>query len=392
MKTIVGTGHPRTGTGYTSRILNFLCPNIGHELLKNRGIVSWFSVVQDKCAFNHAFKKGWVPRYIPINLNSSINLQIFRNPLDSLASIIHENNNYNSFIFRDHLISLSQFKNNPTEQAVESLLRWNDFIQSEIPVTLKFNVESDSENLFDFFKTEKLTKKSKNEFLIFIGALPKNTNHKARPIEIKHDFSNISNDTILKFKEFSDKLGYSNDIDNPFMINHAERNLLSHYNKNVNSYSCLNYCDIFDIFKNIKYPIQSMLDLGCGTGKILNSVSPHIYDGVDISSTRIAAVRGKFPQYNFHIKDMNIFLAETSSTYDIITIFETLEHMDNPTKIVTKCKERLNKGGMIIGSVPVNLPYKAHLHIFKTYDDIEKLGVSVIHRDEKHFYFIYENT
>ena len=41
---ILGLGHTRTGTGYTSKVLSDWGLDVGHEVMRKHGIVSWLLV------------------------------------------------------------------------------------------------------------------------------------------------------------------------------------------------------------------------------------------------------------------------------------------------------------------------------------------------------------
>lgn len=390
MKKIFGAGHPRTGTAYTSQILNFLCPSVGHEEMKNNGVVSWFSIAQSPSMYNILYSGGWKPRFIPINFKDSINIQIYRNPLSCLNSIMYENTILNSYTFRNNIIGLDRYDNH-TERALMSMIEWANFIKTQINIHYEFKVENGENELFDFIRSEKITKRSRDEFTDFITKLPRNVNHRPQSLQFNYNLNDISIESIQKLKTFSDNLGYTDNLMNPFVLNKSEQNLLSHYNDHESSYSCLNYCKLFDIFPHLPLSPDNMLDLGCGTGKILRTFIPHRYDGVDMSNIRINVAKNIFPQYVFHVQDINIYVKTAKEQYDLISIFETLEHLENPTALIENCKLLLNTGGTIIGSVPINLPYKAHLQLFRTTQDVEKLGVRVVYKDLKHFYFEYKN-
>ena len=94
----------------------------------------------------------------------------------------------------------------------------------------------------------------------------------------------------------------------------------------------IQYAEDIKIIKQYKTQ-GKFLDVGCGDGTFLNYIDyPFIKDGIDIRGKyRI----GNFPEYEFN------------STYDIVHMRATLEHVKNPRAYISKAYDILNKGGLI---------------------------------------------
>lgn len=110
-----------------------------------------------------------------------------------------------------------------------------------------------------------------------------------------------------------------------------------------------------DLYKYIASLIPgeelNLLDMGCGDGEFLKYVNDKVEkNGIDFSRTGIEKARQKV-KGNFYVGDIN----ETEfndSCFDIITIIETLEHVDNPEDTLRETKRLLKNGGKFIISVP----------------------------------------
>jgi ubiquinone/menaquinone biosynthesis C-methylase UbiE len=110
-----------------------------------------------------------------------------------------------------------------------------------------------------------------------------------------------------------------------------------------------------DLYKYIALLIPkqeiNLLDMGCGDGEFLRHVNDKVKkNGIDFSRTGIEKARQKV-KGNFYVGDIN----ETGfndSCFDIITIIETLEHVDNPEDTLRETKRLLKNGGKLIISVP----------------------------------------
>ena len=114
---------------------------------------------------------------------------------------------------------------------------------------------------------------------------------------------------------------------------------------------------------------RSVLEVGCGDGAIIGSLSQNIPKrvGVDLSEKAIAFARAFFPDVEFQTQDVK-FLSET---FDAVLAVEVLEHIpdDQVTSFLKTLENRTNKGGLIYISVPsINLPlYKKH---YRHYDPV----------------------
>jgi ubiquinone/menaquinone biosynthesis C-methylase UbiE len=165
-----------------------------------------------------------------------------------------------------------------------------------------------------------------------------------------------------------------------------EADLLQHYNNNVNYSSPIigNMENILSLYGDPHYPMSAkVLDVGCGAGH----ASKYIRDrykctviGIDYSEKRIDLAR-KDSDCEFIVCDVNHVLKHFKDDYfDLIMAFETLEHLVDPSGVLHKCKRVLKPNGMIIGSVPLNHPYVAHIHVYSSAQDVEnQLGVEVFH-------------
>ncbi len=89
-------------------------------------------------------------------------------------------------------------------------------------------------------------------------------------------------------------------------------------------------------------PGAAVLEVGCGTGEILNSVNPSRGVGIDISSEMVKIAQQKFPQHTFiHSPIENLELSEkfdyiimvdvVDHVYDVMSVFENLYRFCKPT-------------------------------------------------------------
>ena len=90
--------------------------------------------------------------------------------------------------------------------------------------------------------------------------------------------------------------------------------------------------------------VKRLLDFGCGFGQFLEMCRLFGLDahGVDRSNARRSGAGVQ----------VHAELEEAPGTFDAITLFEVLEHLDDPLAMLKALKARLNPGGVMIVEVP----------------------------------------
>ena len=70
----------------------------------------------------------------------------------------------------------------------------------------------------------------------------------------------------------------------------------------------------------------SVLDLGCGTGRLLSEVRPRIGVGIDLSAEMILTAKSKYSELEFHIGDVedSKFIKSLDGPFDVIIISDTI--------------------------------------------------------------------
>lgn len=135
----------------------------------------------------------------------------------------------------------------------------------------------------------------------------------------------------------------------------------------------------------------SCLDLGCGDGRFSRWLFrergvAHV-DAVDFCPARIRKANelaNDGDAITYHTDDLHGYIADLEATdtrYDFILATEVLEHLARPILAVVNAKRLLRPGGVILASVPVNLPGPTHLQLYRTGDDVrERLIPDVAYR------------
>jgi 2-polyprenyl-3-methyl-5-hydroxy-6-metoxy-1,4-benzoquinol methylase len=126
---------------------------------------------------------------------------------------------------------------------------------------------------------------------------------------------------------------------------------------------------------------DSVLDLGCGRGTFCHFVEK-VYGvsaiGVDYSLKRIKAARQINKQSNtprgarprFVHSTLQDYLQRKSeiALFDFIALFEVLEHLDDPHRVLALAKQRAHT---VFGSLPLNHPSESHIWDFPTLASIQ---------------------
>jgi len=97
----------------------------------------------------------------------------------------------------------------------------------------------------------------------------------------------------------------------------------------------------------VKYK-SKILDVGCGSGRWLAKLADVGYQnltGVDLYN------HNKIRKFDFIQGD--IFSVPTQKKFDVITFHHSFEHMDDPQRILERCRELLEDHGMLIIRIPV---------------------------------------
>lgn len=107
----------------------------------------------------------------------------------------------------------------------------------------------------------------------------------------------------------------------------------------------------FNLMRKWKKP-GSLLDVGTGIGQFLNIVKDDFTEinGTEISDSaiHIAKERYGFDIFQGSIEDIDF----SNKTFDNITIFHVLEHVENPRAVIRKCQAVLTENGMLFIAVP----------------------------------------
>lgn len=145
---ILGLGHPRTGTGFTAKVLTQWGLPMGHEVFREYGSVNWALVNETGPYPFRAY--GWTatqkkrPEYDHLVYN-------VRDPFFSIPSLAYTENDPSkeAFIYRRLKMGIP-LDGNPIENAIQSILAFDQMILNLNP-DIVFRIEDQQKRLFEYF-------------------------------------------------------------------------------------------------------------------------------------------------------------------------------------------------------------------------------------------------
>ncbi len=111
------------------------------------------------------------------------------------------------------------------------------------------------------------------------------------------------------------------------------------------------YNDAYLIFKEY-FNEANFLDIGCGTGEIIEFMNNKGFKTVGIEPSEIAYNKMKEKKIEAYNCDLYKFYEITTKKFDIINMTNVMEHMPNPVETLRICKNLLKDKGIIRIKVP----------------------------------------
>lgn len=100
----------------------------------------------------------------------------------------------------------------------------------------------------------------------------------------------------------------------------------------------------------------ALLDIGCGEGSFLAKVrNMYAVHGVDFDRDAIAAAKRFYGLDNVWVATPEDLKADSSGQYDLVTLFEVLEHVEEPRELLVTIRRLLAPGGVVAIGLPNRL-------------------------------------
>jgi 2-polyprenyl-3-methyl-5-hydroxy-6-metoxy-1,4-benzoquinol methylase len=94
-----------------------------------------------------------------------------------------------------------------------------------------------------------------------------------------------------------------------------------------------------------------VFDIGCGFGHFLLTGKQLGYDvsGVETSKANVEFIRNRF---QIQVEESDFLKVRENASFDIMTLWDVLEHIDNADRIIEKTSRMLKPGGTVFVQVP----------------------------------------
>jgi len=135
--------------------------------------------------------------------------------------------------------------------------------------------------------------------------------------------------------------------------NESESGLHSNYilerQKRIKSFSKL-YNSRLSLIESF-YPSKgNLLDIGCGAGFFLNIAKERGWNchGLEILPEYIKYAKENFALENIHFESLDESLTYDENTFDVITLWDLIEHLRNPLKSLKQINRVMKPGGLLV--------------------------------------------
>lgn len=144
----------------------------------------------------------------------------------------------------------------------------------------------------------------------------------------------------------------------------------------------------YDQIKRFTFFYENLVRLGSNSNKYLEiggghglyiyealELLPNVsqFDMVDISQSSLDLAKGIISDNRVVYTHKNIFDFEDEENFDIITLGEVLEHVEDPMSLLKKISRLLSPNGVSFITTPINSPMIDHIYLFKNADEIREL-------------------
>ena len=119
---------------------------------------------------------------------------------------------------------------------------------------------------------------------------------------------------------------------------------------------------LFNTFKKIilekeSFQNKTLLDLGCGNGSLTKLIAPYFKKTIAIDPS-ISGIEQAKSNYDGDIDFQNNYIENIDEFFEVVSLFEVIEHIYDPISFMKNVKERLKKDGKIFLSTPYHGYFK----------------------------------
>lgn len=130
------------------------------------------------------------------------------------------------------------------------------------------------------------------------------------------------------------------------------------------------YLQLKTLLRSLIPPGQRVLEVGCGTGDVLESTKPTFGEGIDVSRNMISIARKKHAQKHLRFFEADIVSFKSSKKYDYIFMSDVVEHLPDVRSAFLTIKKCMDKKTLLV-NVMANSRWESVLMI------AEKMGLKM---------------
>lgn len=134
--------------------------------------------------------------------------------------------------------------------------------------------------------------------------------------------------------------------------------------------------DSYDVIASLIGMGSSVLEIGCGTGSLLQFLAKSrscLVDGIEPNEDRANLAKAKGLSVIHSYLTAETFLPR--SCYDYIILADVLEHLDDPSTLLIESKRLLKDGGFYIISVPNMIHWSVRLRLLSGVLEYQQSGL-----------------
>lgn len=101
-------------------------------------------------------------------------------------------------------------------------------------------------------------------------------------------------------------------------------------------------------------PASRVLDVGCGSGEFpaMAAAAGYAAVGLDVSEPSIRAARELHPGVEYRLGDADDLAASEPASFDVVTLWDVIEHVMRPHDLIAACAALLRPGGIVALGTP----------------------------------------
>ena len=116
---------------------------------------------------------------------------------------------------------------------------------------------------------------------------------------------------------------------------------------------------ILDSMRSLASATSNVLEIGCGTGNVSSFLASHGYNVVGCEYY-MEALDKAWPGFD-KVQGSAIDLPFTNNSFDIVSLFDVIEHFDSEAPLLKEARRVLRENGLLLITVPARDELWSHM-------------------------------